>query len=261
LERITSRQNPLVQNLAGLADDARRRRSQSLCLLEGIKLVREAVRLGYRLDCLCLSERLHEQQPGLPFELPSDRTVLITEPVLRRISTQPSPDGVVATVQLPQTGEWDPGSVSRLVMISGLQDPVNVGAVVRTAAALGYEGVLTDAACADPFSPRALRASMGASLTLIPLRCDDLAAVADSLRRAGHLVVAGSASPGGLDAAALAQTDRMTVVIGSEGNGIAPDLLQRCDEVVRIPITNKVESLNAAAAAAILMWQFRPELR
>lgn len=260
MERITSRQNDLVQNIAALGADASLRRSQHQCVLEGLKLAREAVRLGYRLDCLCLTEEAQRRFEGQIPVTHAGRCVLVTEAVLDRITTQPSPDGVVSVVTTPQPKSPDYHEARRLVMLCGVQDPVNVGAIIRTAAALGFDGVLTDTACADAFSPRALRAGMGASLSLVPVRCDDPHRTVQELKDAGHTLVASAVCADSVQEAALGCCASLTLLIGSEGRGLEQDLVARCDSVVRIPTTGRVESLNAAAAAAILMWMARPAL-
>jgi len=256
LEHITSRQNELVATIAKLAEDTTHRRDTGLCLLEGVKLTKEAVRQGYQLRYLLVTDEAWQRDPDLFASYQANRTVMITKAVLNRITRQPSPDGVISVIPIRDI-QVDICSAKRVILLSGVQDPANVGAVIRTAAALGYEIVLTDTDCADAYSPKSLRASMGASLAICPHRCDNLSGEIRRLRAAGLLVVAGVPGEDSRDLNELEPQPQMTLLIGNEGHGLPAQLLQQCDIAAHIPVTGRVESLNAASAATILMWHFR----
>lgn len=146
----------------------------------------------------------------------------------------------------------------RILMLEGVQDPGNVVLLLRSAAAFGFDAVVLGPGCASPLSPKTLRSSMGAAGRLPTLHSDDLPAALAALRARGVTTLAtalyrsrpldeaGNDFPGGL-----------CVVIGSEGQGLTDRTVEACDMAVRIPMTDRVESLNAAVAGSVLLWHFR----
>ena len=257
-ELITSRRNPLVKRMRAL-HGAKGRREAGLLLLEGTHLLQEVLRL-----CLCPVELLAteawcERHPLLVQGLPAGcRVVLVSAEVLQAVATTEHPDGVVLTLEPPAPAQ---GSASFVLALDRLQDPGNLGTLMRTALAAGVEALwLVDGA--DPLQPKVLRASAGAALTLPLLRSDaeslerrlqELAAegtqivaavVADAADGQGHLPV---------PYWQLDWTRPTVLLLGNEGAGLAPDLQALATCRVTIPHSPAVESLNVAVAAAPLL--------
>ena len=149
-----------------------------------------------------------------------------------------------------------PSEGERLVLIESVRDPSNVGAIIRSASALGVDRLIMSADCADVYHPRAVRASMG---TLFDQRIDrvpSLAEAIEAIRQSGRRVFAAALRE---DAAILGELPLASgdcVVIGNEGHGLSGEVLDACDGCVIIPMTERAESLNAAVAASLLMWEF-----
>lgn len=248
MERITSRKNPLLEHMRRL-DSAAFRRQQGEFLCDSPKLVEEALRHGARVLAVAVSDGV-EPPEGLDASV---RCAAVPPDVMASISPMRTPQGMLAVCRLPDTAlpEMLPGS--RYVVLDGVQDPGNVGTVLRTADAFGCTGALLLPGCADPYGPKTLRAAMGAVFRL-PLYTVGLEALPDLLADAG-LPLYGTALRH--DTVDVRQRDlrRCALVIGSEGRGVSAEVLALCRETLRIPMSSHCESLNAAAAAAVLLWE------
>ena len=141
----------------------------------------------------------------------------------------------------------------RLVLLDGVQDPGNVGTMIRTAEALGFDGAVLSPECADIWSPKSLRASMGSILRLPCISCG-LAQMIAELQSGGFVVYGAMLDDTAARLGEVRFPERAAAVIGSEGRGISPETAAACDRGLYIPITG-AESLNAAAAAAMIMWE------
>ncbi len=238
---------------------ASRRRESGCIVLETPKLLLDAAGLGLRFTELWLTERALEAGEIDPQSFQSGGTAvyLMSDQVACKLSLQPSPQGVIGVAERPaQLPVEALGAMSRVLLLSGVQDPGNVGAAIRSAAAFGFEACLLDRDCADPYSPKALRASMGACFRL-GIAVGEPELLVGGLRDAGFSVLAAALHRDSVPADRLPPPDKLAVAIGSEGRGLAPEVIDLCSRSVVIPLQAGVESLNAAAAAAVLMWIFR----
>ena len=162
MERITSRQNPLITRLRRLGAEKNTRRAQGVFLCEGSKLVGEALRWGPPPELLVVAEGTVP-----PAELPAGvRVVEVPEALLRAVSTVETPQGMLAVCQTPDTAPPEALPEGRLLVLDGVQDPGNVGTVWRTADAFGAAGMFLLPGCAEPFAPKTVRATMGACFRL-----------------------------------------------------------------------------------------------
>ena len=248
-ERITSRRNPLAVRLKRLGTDKKARRAEGRFLCEGVKLVEEALRWGAEVELLAAAEGA-ALPAGLP---PETRRVELPAELLDYVSTVDTPQGVLALCRTPETAppaELPPG---RYLVLDGVQDPGNVGTIWRTADALGADGLILVNGCADPFAPKTVRATMGACFRL-PVYELEAGELSGLLERSGLPLYATALRA---DTADLRQADlsRCALVIGSEGRGVSPGLLAQSRLTVKIPMRPRCESLNAAAAAAVLLWE------
>ncbi len=228
-----------------------------LFIAEGGRIVRRAVDAGYPLrSVLCEERRL----PGLadvlePLDVP---VYLADEVVLRSVTGYDVHRGALAAVHrrtLPTPGELLAGSV-RVVVLEGIVEPTNVGAVFRAAAALGMQAVLLDPRCADPLYRRAVKVSMGAVLTLPYARFARWPAGLDEVRAAGLTVLALTPAADAVDLAEVpaAATLACAVLLGTEGDGLTARAQAAADLRVRIPMAPGVDSLNVGAAAAVAFY-------
>ena len=248
MERITSRKNPLLEHMRRL-DSAAYRRERGEFLCDSPKLVEEALRHGAQVVSLAVSDGV-----ALPEGVDASvRCVAVPPDVMASISPVRTPQGMLAACRMPDTALPEKLTGQRYVVLDGVQDPGNVGTVIRTADAFGCTGALLLPGCADPYGPKTLRAAMGAVFRL-PLYAVGLEALPRLLADAG-LPLYGTALRH--DTVDVRQRDlrRCALVIGSEGRGVSAEVLALCRETLRIPMSSHCESLNAAAAAAVLLWE------
>ena len=241
---ILSRQNPLVKELASLKEKKGRRRTGTF-LVEGHKMVREAVASGMDVVRLILREDYAGETYGLP-------AVLLGRDAFAAVCDEKTPQGIAAEVVIPERSVQPPQG--RCLLLDGLQDPANVGAIIRTAVAAGYEDVYL-AGCADPFSPKSVRASMSGVF---------FARIMQGTQEEILLSIAGlpviAADMGGEDVFSYAAPEKFCLAVGSEGNGLSELVRSRADVIVRIPMDARTESLNAAVSAGILMYALRTKI-
>ncbi len=245
-ERITSRKNPLLQQVKKLLSSRKERENAGLFVSDGTKLLEEAVKYDLGLHTVILSD-------GVEAEIPDHvRLVRVPGDVMASISPMQSPQGALFLCRLPdpQPLEVKPG----MVLLDGIQDPGNLGTMLRTADALDIPLCLLEG-CADPYSHKVVRSSMGAVFRRPVIRAT-WEQVSSACREAGIPVAVTALSDRAKD---LRQADlkNMAVVIGSEGQGVRQEILQNADAELIIPMNPRCESLNAAVAATIVMWQMK----
>ena len=245
-QRITARKNPLLQQVRKLLSSRKERQQTGLFVADGTKLLEEAVKWWQGLDTVILSD-------GVQADVPEHvRVVRVPEDVMESVSPMQTPQGALFLCKLPEQTDFQPKP--GMLLLDGIQDPGNLGTILRTADALQIPVALLEG-CADPYSHKVVRASMGAVFRTTvqqttweeaKLRCKEQ----------------------GIDVAVTALSDRavdirtaslgaMAVVIGSEGQGVRREILESAAHELIIPMDPNCESLNAAIAAAIVMWEMK----
>ena len=245
-ERITSRKNPYLQQVRKLLSSRKERQKEGLFVADGTKLLTEAVKYYPGLDTVILSEGVQAQVP------PSVRVLRVPEDVMASVSPMETPQGAVFVCRMPPKKEFSPSAP--MLLLDGIQDPCNLGTILRTADALNVRVALLEG-CADPYSHKVVRASMGAVLRDQPVQTT-WAEAKETLSAAGIPVAVTALSETSRDIRRAA-VDKMAVVIGSEGQGIRPDILSAAQHQLIIPMNAHCESLNAAIAAAIAAWEMK----
>ena len=249
MERITSRRNPLITRLRQLGTDKKARRAEGLFLCEGDKLVGEALRWGAQVELLAAAEGT-PAPAGLPAHT---QVVELPAELLAYVSTVDTPQNMLALCRTPALTPPEALSPGRYLVLDGVQDPGNVGTIWRTADAFGAEGLFLLPGCAEPFSPKTVRATMGACFRL-PVWEAELGGLSALLRGADIPLYAAALRDDTADIRAI-PLDRAAVVIGSEGRGVSQAVLDACEKTLKIPMRDRCESLNAAAAAAVVLWE------
>ena len=244
-ERITSRKNPLLQQVKKLLASRKDREAAGLYAADGTKLLEEAAKYA-ALDTVILSDGVEARVPE------NVRVVRVPGDVMESISPMRSPQGALFLCKLPDQKQFVPRK--GMLLLDGIQDPGNLGTILRTADALNVPVCLLEG-CADPYSHKVVRASMGAVF-----RTDVIQSTWEEVRR--------SCEASGIPVTVTALSDRasdirnadvsaMAVVIGSEGQGVRKEILDAADGELIIPMNPRCESLNAAVAATIVMWQMQ----
>jgi TrmH family RNA methyltransferase len=246
---LTSRDNPKVKRWTKLAADARYRRTERRALIEGPHLLAAALQHGCKLVAvLATEEGATDAEISRLIAESALRPVLLSKSVFHRVADTETPQGVAAEIAIPGP-RADEGRVS--VFLEGVQDPSNIGAIVRSAAAFGVARVVLDRACADPWSPKALRAGMGGHFAVaIELRAD-LGAELSAFK--GSLLC--TVPHGGMPIEKAELTGAVGWIFGAEGRGLSEQALRKVPSRVSIPMAGGSESLNVAAAAAICLYE------
>ena len=245
-ERISSRKNPLLQQVKKLLSSRAERRKQGLFVGDGIKLLEEAVKYWPGLQTVILSE-------GVEAEVPEGvRIVRVPEDVMASISPMEAPQGALFLAKLPENQTFVPQK--GMLILDGIQDPGNIGTILRTADAMDVPVVLLDG-CADPWSWKVVRSTMGAAFRR-PVYQASWDEVLEKCRAARIPIGVTALSDRAVDIRS-ADLREMALVIGSEGRGVRKEVLENADHELIIPMNPHCESLNAAIAAAIVMWEIK----
>jgi RNA methyltransferase, TrmH family len=250
---LTSLQNPLVKQVRKL-HSSKHRRLQGCFLLEGSHLLQEAALARWPLATLFYTERWQDKNPQLLIDLQGTvpRCELVSAEVLGAIATTINPDGVVAVAQL--ASQQSVAIQSLGLVLETLQDPGNVGTMLRTAAAAGVEGVLLSEDSADLESPKVLRATAGAWFRVATAQCQNVLDQVKQHQAKGFQVVA-TAPQAVCEYWSVDYTQPTLILVGNEGAGLSEPLLQVADVQVSIPTSAGVESLNAAIATAVILYE------
>ena len=246
MEHITSRHNPLMGHIRKLVGSAAYRRATGEFLCDSPKLLQEALLWQAEITAVVTISPL----PRLPEYI---RQVQVPEDVMASISPVKTPQGVLFTCRLPQAPLPRSLTGRRYVLLDGVQDPGNVGTILRTLDAFDADGLLLTGGCADPYGWKAVRSSMGAVFRR-PIYFGTPEELAALLHRS-DLSLYGAALREDTVDARQADYTRCVLAIGSEGRGLSREVLDLCDQTIRIPMSDRCESLNAAIAAAVLLWE------
>ena len=245
MERLTSRKSAVIRAFRDLARSSAAREEKGLFLCDGQKLLQEALRSGASVESVLWKENRAADLPPFPQEalLPAD--------LFDYVSPMSNSPGPLFSVRMPSAP--DLYKVRRVLALEELQDPGNVGTVLRTADAFGVDLVVLLEGCADLYAPKTVRASMGAVFRQAAVRMDAEAFM--SFCREKNLPLWGAALTDTARDLHSVPLDPAAVLIGSEGHGLSAELLSQCDGELIIPMSGAAESLNAGVAAAIVMWE------
>jgi len=265
---ITSRQNPTVKRICALCEK-KKRYAERLFRFDGIKLFGEAVERGldieYAVVCEAASEAVKEKIARAADSGAFDRDALlyVSESVFSKISEEMSPEGIITVARFPEEihrrvqalGYRVPRD-ERILVAESIRDAGNLGTVVRSCAALGIDRLIISDDCADVYNPKTIRAAMGGLFALrIDIVSGGLSSAVSSLREDGRRVYAAALREGALRIGELELRGCDCFVIGNEGHGLSDEVIDACDACAIIPMSEGSESLNAAAAAAICIWE------
>lgn len=244
MEKITARSNPLLVHGKKLAASSAYRRECGEFLCDSPKLLEEAVKWQTAITAVISTDGI---------DLPGVRCVQVPEDVMASVSPMKTPQGVLFTCRMPEEEIPEKLAGQRYVVLDGVQDPGNVGTVLRTLDAFDADGLILLPGCADPYSPKTVRASMGAIFRR-PVYTMTAQAMKDLLVRSRIPLYGAALRADTVDAREVNYRPG-AIAIGSEGRGLTEEVLALCDKTIRIPMSERCESLNAAIAASVLLWE------
>ena len=249
---LTSIKNPLIKQIRKL-QNSKHRRAQNLLLLEGTNLLEAACEAGYDLEAICYTPHWQEKNPELWAKLKGlgKRIEVVSEEVLSAIATTINPDGIVATATRPSLNKATLSHLQLGLMVEHLQDPGNMGTIIRTGVATGVDGIWATENSVEFDHPKVLRASVGAWFRLPMTVSSD---IANLIKQFSGQVVA--TLPYAEKTYWEVDFQQPTLILlGNEGAGLSPELAHLATEQIKIPLANEVESLNVAIAASLLLYE------
>ena len=271
-EIIRSRQNKNIVELCKLTDRKAREASKTF-RFDGIKLLEEAIKNDVEICAVFLSSSAQDRvldflrtRFGGAYEDKIEKCFVVSDDIFDKISEEKSPEGVITIAKyidklqknatIYNSVHFSQTKNESIALLESVRDPFNVGAISRSAAAIGIDRLILSADCADIYHPRAVRGSMGTVFNQRIDRVTDLAATVEELRKSGRRVFAAALDERALALGTFEILAGDAVVIGNEGHGLSEAVIAACSNSVIIPMSERAESFNAAVAASILMWEF-----
>lgn len=251
---IESRQNGTLRHLARLAREKKYRRASGEMVCEGEKLLGEALSSGARVKTVLLRSDAGDSLRALAAQAEAAGAVLASAPppLFSLASDVETPQGVIFTCESPVIPGALP-AVQCALLLDGVQDPGNLGTIIRSADAFGLEALIFCEGCADPTAPKVVRSTMGAVFRQ-PLYRLPLTQAVERLRALGLPVYAAALRQ---DSVPVTSLGPCAVIVGSEGHGVSAESLALCDRPILLPMTGRAESLNAGVAASLLIWEMQ----
>ena len=250
---ITSKDNSLIKLVCALQSSSSNRKEHNLFVLEGIRICDDAMSCSIKFDKLIVSETASNKYKNqiIEFSKNAIECYKIPDSLFKKISDTTSPQGVIAVCKMPlMNKKINPDG--KYVALENINDPSNLGAVSRTAEALGVDGIILSANGCDPYSPKSLRASMGTLLRMPLIVLEDFA---NDIKNLGLKTFACVVDSDAKSITNVSFAEGSVVMIGNEANGLTSETCNNADEKITIKMTGKAESLNAATAAAIAIWE------
>ena len=254
---ITSKDNDIVKNASKLVKSSKHRKTARQFTAEGVRLCCDGVRSGYKPALFLYTSDAERKYNDFFKEIicTSEKSFEVSQTVFERISDTKSPQGFFCVFNVLDKNKnlYRIDNQSTYIGLENIQDPSNMGTILRTAEALGIDGVILSGDCCDIYSPKVVRGSMGAVFRIPFTVKDDFCGYLKELRKKGVTVYA--STPYNAEDISKVSFNGGVMLIGNEGSGLTEDSLALSTVKVKIPMKGRAESLNAAAAAGILMWE------
>lgn len=256
MQTITSKDNSKLKAAAKLLQSKKTRTAQGEFLTEGYRLCMDAVHSGRKPLRVFVTEQMLERENCDEILRHCEEVYLISEPLAQKLSDTQTPQGIFCVFPiLDNHSRLATIKRNRVVVLSSLQDPGNIGTIIRTSEAFGVDLIVMSSDCPDLYAPKTLRATMGGVFRMPILVTDCLKEEILSMRRQGINVYAAALKEESVPITQLSFNQPTAIVIGNEGNGLTDEMIEVCTAPMIIPMAGKAESLNAAAAATVAVWE------
>ena len=243
---ITSKDNEIIKNIKKLKEKKYRLDSY---IVEGIKMVKEAISENQEIALIAIREDFK-----IDFDTKNIKTVTISNKIFNDISDVKTPQGILAVIKKNQNNQIETNS-NYILALDSLQDPGNMGTIIRTADSANINQIIINKTTVDPYSPKVIRSTMGAIYRTNIIEVEDLKATLKEMKSKGFQIITTDlkATQSIYD---INYNNKTVVVIGNEANGVSQEILQTADKKVIIPMLGKTESLNASIAASIMIYEY-----
>ncbi|MCM1284639.1 MAG: RNA methyltransferase [Acetobacter sp.] len=256
MEKITGKNNDLIKGVKKLLSSSKERKSQALFVLEGARLVFDVLNSFCEVKAFLVTSQAYEKYKNNSDSLieRSEKSYIITDEISVKLSDTQNSQGIFAVCKMPDIDENLLRADGKYIALDNVQDPGNLGTIVRTAEALGLDGIIVGGGC-DIYNPKALRASMGSMLRMNIYNTGNLSAYLENIKKLG-LQIYGTVPDSSADKITEIDFSKGSVcVIGNEANGISDDVRNICTNLITIQMRGRAESLNASVAASITIWE------
>ena len=255
LNTIQSKDNPKIKYAQKLAKDAKLRKENGEFFAATPKVVMDILRAGFTAESLFFVQNEYEKFAA---ELQNQPVYIISDIVSEKLSEDKTSPGVYGVFKMKAADMDRLYGARKLIVLEDIQDPGNIGAIMRTALAFGYRDIVVSGKCADIYSPKVLRSSMTASVKLNVCRVEDIPQLVKQLSAKGFSTVA-TCLENSKELGSEKINLPVAVLIGNEGNGLSAETIDASTHRVKIPMSGEIESLNAAVSAGVMMWELRGE--
>ena len=251
--RISSKDNPIIKEISGLQMSAKQRREAGLFVLEGLRLCFDAALNGYKPETVAVTENAYGKHKNdiEAYFGNAPKKYMLTDSLFSKISDTVSPQGILCLFKIPDFDLSVIKKDGKYIALENIQDPSNLGAISRTAEALGIDGMIVCGGC-DVYSPKSLRASMGALLRIPVIETDEPFDLLDNYGMTTYAAVVNGTE---LSVGSFNFGKGSVAFIGNEANGLTDETIEKCTKKITIPMAGKAESLNAGVAASLIMWE------
>lgn len=261
MHEIKSKSNDNIKYVRKLTASAEFRSEQKSFVTDGVRLCAEAFKSGIKIKKVFYTKNCFEKNSDMLQKIinSADEIVLTSESIMKWICDTESPQGVVCVCELPDfVANQDifvKKSTCKLVVLENVQNPSNIGNIIRTCEALGVDGIVFAGNCCDAYNPKVLRGSMGGLFRIKLVFVDDVSAFASELKLHGFSIYGAVPSKKALILGKMRFDAKSAAMLGNEGNGLTDTAKSLCDFMINIPMNPDAESLSVSSAAAIIAWE------
>lgn len=260
MEQISSKENKRIKYLKKLSSSASFRREEGVFVAEGLRLCEDAIKSGVSVISAYCSESFCEKNSGFMRKASfcAKEAFVLKDHLFAAVSDTKTPQGVLFVIKrLDKSLDFDKiKNNGKVLALETVQDPVNLGTILRTAEALGIDAVVLTRDCCDPYAPKVVRGSMGALFRLPVMITDDLPALIERFNAFG-VSYAAVLDKDSVSLSECAFEGAALTVVGNEGNGLTRETIRACTHQLYIPMPGGAESLNVSAAASIILWEMK----
>ncbi len=255
MEIIKSKDNPIVKKTVSLRENRRERVKSGLFVIEGLRLCKDAVLCGAEVKTVLVSEEFLKNHPKDAEIICNycDDVRVVSEAVSQKLGDTVNSQGVYCICAVKDDNKTLSGN--KFIAVENLQDPGNIGTVIRTAEAFGLDGVVLIGNCVDIYSPKVLRSTMGSIFRMPVYKFADVDAANEQFKSAGLSVYGAVLDDSAMLLSETKLESKCVCLIGNEANGLSDGAKEICDKFIIIDMPGKAESLNAAVAASVIMWE------
>ncbi len=256
MQRISSKDNEFVKHIKKLKDKKYRDQSNEY-VIEGIKLVEEAINENAKIKQIVICEectKTQEISKKLMYEIASFDCIYVTENVFNSITEVKNPQGILAVIERRNSENEINYNEDIIVALDGIQDPGNLGTILRTVDSIGLKQILVSKETADVYNPKVVRSTMGAIFRVKVIECDNLEKTLKEIKKYKYEIVVTSLQTN--ESIYDIKYNKKIIVIGNEANGVSKEIQEMADKKVKIPMLGKTESLNASVATGIVLYEY-----